>query len=57
MEAGQTKLRTDFLGELGQTRDIMGKVAELQDGITGMRDDLTVTFGAAIQSGARTTTR
>jgi hypothetical protein len=25
----------------------MGKVAELQDGISGMRDDLTVSFGAA----------
>jgi hypothetical protein len=45
LHAEAAELRTDVLAELGKTRsDIMGKVAELQDGITGMRDDLTVTL-------------
>jgi hypothetical protein len=31
LEAGQTKLRTDFLDELGKTRaDAMGKVTKLR---------------------------
>jgi hypothetical protein len=43
LHADAADLRTDVLAELGKTRsDIMGKVAELQDGITGMRDDLAV---------------
>jgi hypothetical protein len=47
LEAGQTKLRTDFLDELGKTRaDIMGKVAELQDAVTAIRDDIAVNMGA-----------
>jgi phage shock protein A len=37
VEAGQTKLRAD----------VMERIDRLEDGITGMRDDLTVTFGAS----------
>jgi hypothetical protein len=40
LEAGQAKLRTDFLDELGKTRrDIMDKIESL-------RDDIGVNMGA-----------
>jgi methyl-accepting chemotaxis protein len=53
LEAGQASLRTefqtlrtDFLGELGQTRGaIMEKVADLQASVTAIRDDIAVNMG------------
>jgi uncharacterized coiled-coil DUF342 family protein len=43
IEAEQVKLRT----ELGKTRvDVMERIDRLQNVITGMRDDMTVNYGA-----------
>jgi hypothetical protein len=55
LEAGQNKLRTDFLGELAATRaDIMERLDRLQTSTDAIRDDLTVLGGAndAIRRGA-----
>jgi hypothetical protein len=39
-------LRSDFLGELGQTRaDIMGKIEDLQHRLDGLDDHLTMGLG------------
>lgn len=48
LEAGQTKLRVDFLDELGKTRaDVMGKIAELKGEVSAIRDDIAVDLGSA----------
>ncbi len=47
LKAEQTRLRSDFLAELGKTRaDIMERVDRLENAVTLIRDDIAVNMGA-----------